>query len=113
MDLRRDLSVQSGDVLTTAPTATPSMNALIAEHAWDRTSLGSKTLWPQSLTSIVDLVTASPLATIVLWGPELIQIYNDGYAVICGPRHPAALGQATRDCWPEVWAFNEPAIKPS
>lgn len=45
---------------------------------------------------------------VVLWGPDLVQIYNDGYAVICGPRHPLALGQRTRDCWPEVWAFNAP-----
>jgi len=25
-----------------------------------------------------------------------------------GLRHPTAIGQATRDCWPEVWQFNQP-----
>jgi PAS domain S-box-containing protein len=54
------------------------------------------------------MVTAAPLAMIVLWGPDLIQIYNDAYAAICGARHPKALGQPTRDCWPEVWDFNAP-----
>jgi two-component sensor histidine kinase len=45
---------------------------------------------------------------IVLWGPSLVQIYNAAYAEICGARHPVALGQPTRECWPEVWEFNEP-----
>ena len=44
----------------------------------------------------------------VLWGPDLVQVYNDAYSALCGRRHPRALGQATRDCWPEVWAFNAP-----
>lgn len=43
-----------------------------------------------------------------MWGPDLIQIYNDAYAEIAGHRHPNALGQPTRDCWPEVWDFNAP-----
>lgn len=45
---------------------------------------------------------------IVLWGPSLVQIYNDGYAEIAGAKHPMALGQATQECWPEVWGFNGP-----
>jgi two-component sensor histidine kinase/PAS domain-containing protein len=45
---------------------------------------------------------------IVLWGTDLIQIYNDAYARICVDKHPAALGQPTRECWPEVWQFNAP-----
>ena len=67
--------------------------------------------WPQSLKTIVALVLDAPLAMIALWGPELIQIYNDGYASICGPKHPEALGQSTRECWPEVWEFNAPIYK--
>ena len=45
---------------------------------------------------------------VLLWGPELVQIYNDGYAEIMGKKHPAGMGQPTSECWPEVWAFNEP-----
>jgi PAS domain-containing protein len=45
---------------------------------------------------------------IVLWGPDLVQVYNDAYRLVMGAKHPAGLGQATRDCWPEVWAFNAP-----
>lgn len=87
------------------------MMSSVAAHPWAATPLGSVETWPQSLKTIVALVLGSPLAMIALWGPELIQIYNDGYASICGPKHPQALGQSTRECWPEVWEFNEPLYK--
>ncbi|MDQ2841475.1 MAG: PAS domain-containing protein [Acidobacteriota bacterium] len=45
---------------------------------------------------------------VLLWGPALIQIYNDGYSELMGDKHPAGLGQPTRECWPEVWHLNEP-----
>lgn len=84
------------------------MAALIAARDWRSTPLGPFEAWPQSLKTVVDVVLHSPLPMIVLWGPSLIQIYNAGYAHICHTKHPAALGQATQDCWPEVWDFNGP-----
>jgi len=51
------------------------------------------------------------IAQVVLWGPELIQIYNDAYRVLLKDRHPVALGQPTQLCWPEVWDFNEPCYR--
>ena len=45
---------------------------------------------------------------IVLWGNDLVQIYNDAYRELMGNKHPAGLGQPTQDCWPEVWKINEP-----
>jgi chemotaxis family two-component system sensor kinase Cph1 len=45
---------------------------------------------------------------VVLWGPELVQIYNEAYCGLMGSKHPAGLGQPTQECWPEVWHFNEP-----
>src|SRR4029077_4150257 len=35
----------------------------------------------------------------LVWGPDHIQIYNDGYWPICGAKHPAAMGQDVRTCW--------------
>ncbi len=84
------------------------MRKRVIERDWSTTPLGPSFDWPQSLSTAVDMVLGSPLAMIVLWGPDLIQIYNDAYALIAGARHPAALGQPTRECWPEVWAFNQP-----
>ena len=45
---------------------------------------------------------------IVLWGEQLVQLYNDGYAEILADKHPGGLGQPTRECWPEVWHINGP-----
>lgn len=45
---------------------------------------------------------------IILWGPNLVQVYNDGYRALMGKKHPRGLGQPTRECWPEVWQINKP-----
>ena len=39
---------------------------------------------------------------------RLHQLYNDGYCPILGAKHPRAMGQPTRACWPEVWGYNAP-----
>ncbi|MEO5881708.1 MAG: PAS domain-containing protein, partial [Caldimonas sp.] len=87
------------------------MAARVRDKDWSQTPLGAIALWPASLRIAVGSVLDSPLPTIVLWGPELIQVYNDAYQPILGKRHPAALGQPTRECWPEVWSFNEPIYR--
>ena len=47
-----------------------------------------------------------------LWcGPELVQFYNDAYIPSFGQgKHPAAMGQRGRDCWPEIWPIIGPQI---
>ncbi len=82
------------------------MATRVRDHDWSTTPLGAIAQWPASLRIAVGSVLDSPLPMIVLWGPQLIQVYNDAYAPILGVRHPVALGQPTRECWPEVWAFN-------
>ncbi|MGK7871608.1 PAS domain-containing protein, partial [Falsiroseomonas sp. E2-1-a20] len=90
------------------PIAGGMMGALMRAHDWSSTSLGPCKAWPGSLRATVDLVLGSPMAMVLLSGPDLVQIYNDGYARIMGPKHPGGLGQPNRFCWPEVWAFNAP-----
>ena len=87
------------------------MGAHVRDMDWGASPLGAIAGWPVSLRIAVTVALDSPLPTIVLWGAELTQIYNDAYRAILGPRHPAAMGQATRACWPEVWAFNEPVYQ--
>ena len=87
------------------------MRALSRAFDWSTTSLGPVAQWSQPLRTATQLVLASPFPMILLWGPELIQIYNDGYRELMGNRHPAGLGQPTRQCWPEVWHINEPIYR--
>ena len=81
---------------------------LMRRFDWSTTPLGPLRFWPQSLKTAADLTLACRFPMIVLWGPELIQIYNDSYREVMGRKHPAGLGQPTQRCWPEVWQINEP-----
>ncbi|MDF2847738.1 MAG: hypothetical protein K0R97_1720 [Oerskovia sp.] len=41
---------------------------------------------------------------LVVWGPDLTLIYNDGYRDLLGTdKHPEALGAPVREVWPEIW----------
>ena len=83
------------------------MTRLIRDFDWAGTSLGERSGWHESLRNAVAGLLDSLTPTMLLWGPEFIQIYNDAYRPMLESRHPAALGQRAHDCWPENWAFNE------
>ncbi|HWJ23747.1 MAG TPA: PAS domain-containing protein [Gemmatimonadaceae bacterium] len=84
------------------------MRALCRDLDWAATPLGPVEQWPQSLRTSAATVLATGFPGIVLWGPQLVQIYNDGYVPFLGVKHPWGLGKPTRECWPEVWHFNAP-----
>lgn len=90
------------------PVGDSEMARRVRELDWAGTALGPVSDWPVSLRAAVDLVLGSPAGMIILWGPDLVQIYNDGYRDVMGAKHPAGLGQPTRVCWPEVWHFTGP-----
>ena len=79
------------------------MGRLIRSMDWSGTSLGPVESWPQSLRTTVNICLASDLPICVVWGPGLVQLYNDGYRVICGGKHPRSMGQNFSDCWKEAW----------
>ena len=72
------------------------------ELDWGRTPLGCVDAWPASLRSVAALVLRQGMPQCVCWGPELRQIYNDGYRVILGDKHPAALGKPVLETWSEI-----------
>ncbi|VVN15081.1 Sensor histidine kinase RcsC [Pseudomonas fluorescens] len=82
--------------------------ALIARIDWAATPLGAASTWPQSLRTAVDIVIHSPMPMLLLWGPQLTQIYNDGFALLAGNKHPDAFGQPTHQVWPELEDFTSP-----
>ena len=90
------------------PAGKGEMARLVRTHDWAATPLGPVERWPQSLRTVVDTLLASGFPAIALWGPELVQVYNDGYRRIMAAKHPEGLGQPTRECWPEIWHINEP-----
>ncbi|HET9112849.1 MAG TPA: PAS domain-containing protein, partial [Burkholderiales bacterium] len=84
------------------------MGQLIRDHDWAKTPLGPIDSWPTALRIAVTAALDSSLPSILLWGRELIQVYNDAYRPLLDLRHPRALGQRTEECWPEVHDFNAP-----
>ncbi|UOX99831.1 ATP-binding protein [Blastococcus sp. PRF04-17] len=83
---------------------------LMAEFAWESTSVGPIESWPDSLRFAVRTVLMSRFPTIVLWGPDLLQFYNDAYAPVIGAKHPA-IGKDIRRTQPETWDALQPPIE--
>ncbi|WP_413795035.1 MULTISPECIES: ATP-binding protein [unclassified Pseudomonas] len=82
------------------------MAGRIRAFDWSRTELGAIEHWSASLRSAVQLLLASPLPMVMLWGRQGFMIYNDAYAEFAGGRHPYLLGCAVELGWPEVAEFN-------
>jgi PAS domain S-box-containing protein len=79
---------------------------LLRNKAWDATPLGPIDTWPRSLRTAVEIVLNSPVAIVMLWGPDGVMIYNDAYSIFAGGRHPRLFGSKVLEGWPEVADFN-------
>lgn len=90
------------------PAPTDTMTSLVARHDWSASGIGPQAQWSPVLRATVDLVLAHGFPMVLLWGRDLIQVYNDGYRVILEDKHPTGLGQPTQVCWPEAWHINGP-----
>ena len=84
--------------------------ALMRAVAWHSNALGAPSDWPQELRTVVAIALGSTQPMLIVWGREQITLYNDGYAAMCGSRHPAALGRPFRDLWFDIWERVDPII---
>jgi len=87
------------------------MGALVRGFDWESHPLGTPARWPQSLRSAVSICLGSRFPIVLWWGPELFLIYNDAYGPMLGVKHPGALGQPGRACWPEIWHIIGPMLE--
>jgi len=87
------------------------MGRRVREHDWAATTLGPADTWPAALRLVVNLVLDSRQPRFVVWGPDLISIYNDGYIPILGDKHPAALARPFREIWAEIWDEYGPLVE--
>lgn len=79
------------------------MGRRVREFDWSRTSVGAPETWPQSLRTALDICLGSGFPSLLWWGPDLVQFYNDAAIAILGGKHPGALGLPARDAWGAVW----------
>ncbi len=79
------------------------MAARLRSIDWSRTRLGPVSSWPTPLRTTAAIVLANKFPMLLWWGPDLVQIYNDGYRPILGEKHPLAAGAPGREVWSEIW----------
>ena len=87
--------------------APPRLAAQLLEQTdWASSALGPQEQWPSGLRFAIDLILQSPAPMVLLCGPRGVMIYNDGYAVIAGSRHPRVFGMCAEIAFPEIAPFN-------
>ncbi|MCR4539722.1 ATP-binding protein [Pseudomonas sp. 18.1.10] len=77
---------------------------------WSATDLGPIDRWSTSLACNVQMLLASPVPMVMLWGRLGYMIYNDSYSRFAGGRHPYLLGTPVELGWPEVAEFNRHVV---
>ena len=90
------------------PPGDSELARMVRAKDWSGTGLGPIDTWSDTLRTVVSSVLENRFEMILLWGPQLLQIYNDAYARLMRDKHPTYLGRPTQECWPEVWHFNAP-----
>ena len=84
------------------PLLVGGMSDAVRDFDWSRTALGPAYEWPASLRIAVEMLLASKFPGCLVWGPELITIYNDGFVPLLGAK-PSPLGKPLDVIWSDVW----------
>ncbi len=87
------------------------MAELIRVHDWSSTPLGPIEDWSEALLLSVNLMLSCAFPSLVFWGKELVQLYNDAFIPLLAERHPSGLGQTAEECWCDAWQIVGPNLK--
>ena len=87
------------------------MAELIRVHNWSSTPLGPIEDWSETLLLSVNLMLSCGFPSLVFWGKELVQLYNDAFIPLLAERHPSALGLTAEECWWDAWQIVGPNLK--
>lgn len=78
------------------------MTQKVRRFDWSTTPLGPIESWPPELRTAAAFVLENRFPAALIWGPELVTIYNDAFRPILGNK-PEALGRSFADVWSEAW----------
>jgi serine phosphatase RsbU (regulator of sigma subunit) len=93
------------------PEAATEMHRRLADTDWATTPLGPVESWSPAVRTAVGICLASRVPMLLMLGPELVMLYNDGYRAALGPRHPGALGRTVPEVWAEIWPVLAPRVE--
>ena len=88
----------------------PMRNA-IDRFDWASTPLGPRNTWSAPLRTLSRTILDTRFPLLLMWGDELVQIYNQAFVPIFGEKHPASLGQPASECWREIWSEVGPLLR--
>jgi len=77
-------------------------------HDWKGCPIGPPACWSPTLRNAASLILESELPMYVVWGPQLIFLYNAAFAGLLDNPRPRMLGQPLFDVLPDMW----PGVKP-
>ncbi len=86
------------------------LGALLRDHDWSASPLGTPDRWPADLANAISTMLASKAQIVMFWGEELRAFYNDAYRPTIGDKHPAVLGQPGHEHWAETWDVLGPLL---
>ena len=75
---------------------------------WSGTSLGEQSSWSPALRSSLLHILWSAFPNMVLWGPDLVQLYNEPYLDLVGDARAPGLGAPARDGRAGDWELDAP-----
>lgn len=78
------------------------MGRQVAAFDWAATPLGPLSEWPSALRVATGMVMSSRFPCCLVWGSELITIYNDAFKPILGAKTDT-LGRPFSQIWREAW----------
>lgn len=95
------------DAATKARLETDDMVRLADHFDWSQTELGPIRDWPEALRAAARLLLVSDVPMVMMAGArDGVLIYNSGYALFAGDRHPVLFGKPVLEAWPEIADFN-------
>lgn len=89
--------------LAPRPIQSLGMSEAVRQFDWSRTSLGPLHRWPNSLRIAVDLMLASRFPSCLVWGSDMVTLYNDAFVPILGTK-PSPLGRPFHEVWSDIWS---------
>ncbi|GGM86982.1 hypothetical protein GCM10011609_24440 [Lentzea pudingi] len=87
------------------------LGRLMSTVDWGITALGPVDRWPVVLRDTLAMVLTNPVPMDLMWGPDLLQLYNDSYRDLISERHPEALGRSVFQVWPDAATTFGPALR--
>ncbi len=79
----------------------------IRTRDWTGNPLGPPESWSAVLKTTAATMLASRFPQCLLWGPDGVMLYNDGYIPVMGSK-PSGLGRPVAEVWSDMWGEIEP-----